>query len=30
MKELKKAGKVVIAIDSDGQPETRRAYIGTH
>jgi ribose transport system substrate-binding protein len=29
MKELKKAGKIVIAIDSDGQPETRRAYIGT-
>jgi ribose transport system substrate-binding protein len=29
MRELKKAGKVVIAIDSDGQPDTRRAYIGT-
>ncbi len=29
MKELQKAGKIVIAIDSDGQPETRRAYIGT-
>jgi ribose transport system substrate-binding protein len=29
MKELARSGKVVIAIDSDGQPETRRAYIGT-
>ena len=29
MKELTKAGKVVIAVNSDGQPETRRAYIGT-
>src|SRR5262249_23101982 len=29
MRDLKKAGKVVIAIDSDGQPETRRAYVGT-
>ena len=29
MKELQKAGKIVIAIDSDGPPETRRAYIGT-
>lgn len=29
MKELARNGKVVIAIDSDGQPETRRAYIGT-
>jgi ribose transport system substrate-binding protein len=29
MRDLKKAGKVVIAIDSDGQPDTRRAYIGT-
>lgn len=29
MRELTKAGKVVIAIDSDGQPDTRRAYIGT-
>jgi ribose transport system substrate-binding protein len=29
MRELQKAGKVVIAIDSDGQPETRRAYIGS-
>ncbi len=30
MRELQKAGKVVIAIDSDGQPDTRRAYIGTN
>ncbi len=29
MRELKNSGKVVIAIDSDGQPDTRRAYIGT-
>ena len=29
MKELQKAGKVVIAIDSDGQKDARRAYIGT-
>jgi ribose transport system substrate-binding protein len=29
MRELKQAGKVVIAIDSDGQTDTRRAYIGT-
>jgi ribose transport system substrate-binding protein len=29
MKELQNAGKVVIAIDSDGQKDTRRAYIGT-
>jgi ribose transport system substrate-binding protein len=29
MRDLKKAGKVVIAIDSDGQPDARRAYIGT-
>jgi ribose transport system substrate-binding protein len=29
MKELVRQGKVVIAIDSDGQPGTRRAYIGT-
>ncbi len=29
MKELQKAGKVVIAIDSDGAREARRAYIGT-
>ena len=30
MKELQKSGKVVIAIDSDGQHEARRAYIGTN
>lgn len=30
MRELQKAGKVVITIDSDGQPDTRRAYIGTN
>jgi ribose transport system substrate-binding protein len=30
MRELQKAGKVVIAIDSDGQKDTRRAYIGTN
>jgi len=30
MRELRKAGKVVIAIDSDGQPDARRAYIGTN
>ena len=29
MKELQKAGKIVIAIDSDGQKDARRAYIGT-
>jgi ribose transport system substrate-binding protein len=29
MKQLVRVGKVVIAIDSDGQKETRRAYIGT-
>ena len=29
MRELQKAGKVVIAIDSDGQPDARKAYIGT-
>jgi ribose transport system substrate-binding protein len=29
MRDLTKYGKVVIAIDSDGQPDTRRAYIGT-
>jgi ribose transport system substrate-binding protein len=29
MKELQKAGKVVIAIDSDGAKDARRAYIGT-
>jgi ribose transport system substrate-binding protein len=30
MKLLAKDGKVVIAIDSDGLPDTRRAYIGTN
>jgi ribose transport system substrate-binding protein len=30
MRELQNAGKVVIAIDSDGQPDARRAYIGTN
>ena len=30
MRELQKAGKVVIAIDSDGQADARRAYIGTN
>ncbi len=30
MRELQKSGKVVIVIDSDGQPDTRRAYIGTN
>jgi ribose transport system substrate-binding protein len=30
MRELQKAGKVVITIDSDGQKDTRRAYIGTN
>jgi ribose transport system substrate-binding protein len=30
MRDLQKSGKVVIAIDSDGQPDTRRAYIGTN
>ncbi|MGP0064371.1 MAG: substrate-binding domain-containing protein [Isosphaeraceae bacterium] len=30
MKELQKSGKLVIAIDSDGQHEARRAYIGTN
>jgi ribose transport system substrate-binding protein len=29
MRELQKAGKIVIAIDSDGQKDARRAYIGT-
>jgi len=29
MRDLQKAGKVVIAIDSDGQKDARRAYIGT-
>lgn len=30
LRALQKAGKVVITIDSDGQPDTRRAYIGTN
>jgi ribose transport system substrate-binding protein len=30
MRELQQAGKVVIAIDSDGQKDARRAYIGTN
>ena len=30
MRDLQKAGKIVIAIDSDGQSDTRRAYIGTN
>jgi ribose transport system substrate-binding protein len=30
MRELQKAGKVVIAIDSDGQKDARKAYIGTN
>lgn len=30
MRDLQKAGKVVIAIDSDGQTDARRAYIGTN
>jgi ribose transport system substrate-binding protein len=29
MRDLQKAGKIVIAIDSDGQKDARRAYIGT-
>jgi ribose transport system substrate-binding protein len=29
MRDLQKAGKVVITIDSDGQKDARRAYIGT-
>jgi ribose transport system substrate-binding protein len=29
MRELQKAGKVVITVDSDGQTDARRAYIGT-
>ena len=29
MRELQAAGKIVIAIDSDGQKDARRAYIGT-
>ena len=30
MRDLQKAGKVVIAIDSDGQSDARKAYIGTN
>jgi ribose transport system substrate-binding protein len=30
MRDLQKAGKVVITIDSDGAPDARRAYIGTN
>jgi ribose transport system substrate-binding protein len=30
MRDLQKAGKVVIAIDSDGQKDARRAYVGTN
>lgn len=30
MRELRKAGKVVITVDSDGQADTRQAYIGTN
>jgi ribose transport system substrate-binding protein len=30
MRDLQKAGKIVIAIDSDGQKDARRAYIGTN
>lgn len=30
MRELQSQGKVVITIDSDGQTDTRRAYIGTN
>jgi ribose transport system substrate-binding protein len=30
MRELLKAGKIVIAIDSDGPADARRAYIGTN
>ncbi len=29
MRDLQKAGKIVITIDSDGQKDARRAYIGT-
>jgi ribose transport system substrate-binding protein len=29
VRELQSAGKIVIAIDSDGQKDARRAYIGT-
>ncbi len=30
MRDLQKAGKIVIAIDSDGQKDARKAYIGTN
>ena len=30
MRDLQRAGKVVITIDSDGQKDARRAYIGTN
>jgi len=30
MRDLQKAGKVVIAVDSDGATDARRAYIGTN
>jgi ribose transport system substrate-binding protein len=30
MRELQKAGKIVIAIDSDGKKDARKAYIGTN
>jgi len=30
MRDLQKAGKIVIAIDSDGRKDARRAYIGTN
>lgn len=30
MRDLQNAGKIVIAIDSDGQKDARRAYIGTN
>ena len=30
MRELQKSGKIVITIDSDGQKDARRAYIGTN
>jgi ribose transport system substrate-binding protein len=30
MRDLQKAGKTVITIDSDGQKDARRAYIGTN
>ena len=30
MRELQKSGKVVITVDSDGQKDARKAYIGTN